>query len=236
MIRSSWAITALLCAGAAAQPPQASPWTYRIAGVTAPYVIEKQAPPYSEDARVAKLQGTVLISLLVGEDGQPRNLRVLKSLGLGLDENAVASVSRWRFAPGTKDGQPVAVPSTVEVNFRLMQDARSWHLEGAAFNVPQGATQPRLIQAPYPPPSGLEQTGAVRLSFDVDEQGVPRNIHVESSSDPQWEDDVTVLIREWRFVASLKDGIPMAAHGYLDFGRGDLLPRTTSAPVFRKRM
>ena len=235
MIRLSWAITALLCAGAAAQPPQVPPGTYRVAGVTAPFPIEKQEPQYAEDARVAKLQGTVLISLVVGEDGQARDLRVRKSLGLGLDENAVAAVTRWRFTPGTKDGQPVAVQTTVEVNFRLLLDARSWHLESAAFNVPQGATQPRLIQAPYPPPFGPEQTGAVRLSFDVKEQGIPTNIHVENSSDPQWEDEVTALIREWRFLAAMKDGIPLAAHGYLDFGRGDAFrPRVASPP--RKRM
>jgi TonB family protein len=166
MMRLSWSIAALLCAGAAAQPPQAPP-AYRIAGATAPVVIEKQDPPYSEEARMAKLQGTVLVSLVVGQGGQPRNLRVLKSLGLGLDENAIATVSHWRFTPGTKDGQPVEVQSTVEVNFRLLPDPRSWHLEGAMFNVPQGATQPRIVQAPYPLPSGPEQTGAVRLSFDV---------------------------------------------------------------------
>jgi TonB family protein len=183
---------------------------------------------------VAKLQGTVLVSLVVGEDGQPRDLRVRRSLGLGLDENAIASVSRWRFTPGMKDGQPVAVQSTVEVNFRLTQDARSWRLEGAAFNVPRGATPPHLVQAPYPPPSGTEPAGEVKLSFDVDEHGIPTNIHVESSSDRQLEDEVVALIREWRFQAAMKGGFPVAARGYLDFGRGDLMPR--AAPVSRKRM
>jgi TonB family protein len=236
MVRLSWTITALLCAGAAAQPPQAPPEAYRAAGAIAPSLIEKQEPSYSEDARVAKLQGTVLVSLVVGEDGQPRDLRVLRSLGLGLDENAIAAVTRWRFTPGMKDGQPVAVRSTVEVNFRLLTDARSWHLLGAAFNVPQGATQPRLVQAPYPPPSGPEQTAAVGLSFDVNEQGIPTNIHVESSSDPQWEDEVTALIREWRFIAAMKDGFAVAAHGYLDFGRGDAVRPRTMSPVFRRQL
>lgn len=182
---------------------------------------------------MAKLEGAVVVSLVVGKDGQPGDQRVIRSLGLGLDENAVACVSRWRFAPGTKDGQPVAVRATVEVNFRLLLDPRSWYLEGAAFHVPQDATQPRLLQAPYPPPYGLEQTGAVRLSLDVDEQGIPTNIHVESSSDPQWEDEVVALIREWRFQAAMKDGLPVAAHGYLDFGRGDLSPRAATP---RKQM
>jgi TonB family protein len=200
----------------------------------APILVFRQEPEYSEEARAAKLQGTVLVSLVVGEDGQPRNVRVRKSLGLGLDENAVEAVSRWRFRAGTKDGQPVAVESSIEVDFRLLTDARSWHLEGAAFNVPQGAIQPRLVQAPYPPPFGPELTGSVRLSFDVNEQGIPTNIHVENSSDPQWEDEVTALIREWRFQAAMKDGFPVPAHGYLDFGRGDILRPQLAAP--RKRM
>ena len=79
----------------------------------APILVFRQEPEYSEEARAAKLQGTVLVSLVVGEDGQPRNVRVRKSLGLGLDENAVEAVSRWRFRAGTKDGQPVAVESSI---------------------------------------------------------------------------------------------------------------------------
>jgi TonB family protein len=226
MVRLSLAITALLCAVAAAQPPQ----LYRDAGSIAPAVLEKQDPPYSEEARLAKLQGSVLLSLVVGQDGQPRDLRIVKSLGLGLDENAIATVSRWRFAAGTKDGLPVAVKATIEVNFRLLPNPRAWHLDGVAFQVPPGATLPHLVQAAYPPPSGPEQTGAVRLSFDVNEQGVPSNIHVESSSDPQWEDEVTALVREWRFLAATKDGLPVVAHGSLDFGRGDAVGAS------RKRM
>lgn len=225
MVRLSWAITALLCASAAAQPPQVPPGPPRAGGpVIAPKVIEKHDPEYSEEARVARLRGSVLLTLEVGVDGQPRNLRVRKSLGLGLDESAAASVSRWRFEPGTKDGKPVVVATNIEVSFRLLGDRRAWHLERAVFDVPQGATQPRLVQAPYPQPSGAEQTGAVRLSFDVNEQGIPVNIRVENSSDPQWEDEVAALMREWRFQAATKDGSPVAAHGSLDFVRGDNWP------------
>jgi protein TonB len=56
---------------------------------------------------------------VVDAQGHPRNIHVARSLGLGLDEKAVEAVRKWKFEPGTKDGQPVAVQVNVEVNFRL---------------------------------------------------------------------------------------------------------------------
>ena len=88
-------------------------------GVTAPSVLSKVEPAYSEEARSAKLGGTVVLSLVVDDLGHPQNIKVLRSLGLGLDEKAVEAVEQWRFKPGIKDGKPVPVMVTIEVNFRL---------------------------------------------------------------------------------------------------------------------
>jgi len=94
---------------------------YRIGGgVSAPSVMSKVEPEYSEEARRAKWQGTVVLSVIVDELGRPRNIRVFRSLGLGLDQKAVDAVSQWRFKPGRKDGKPVPVIATIEVNFRLL--------------------------------------------------------------------------------------------------------------------
>jgi TonB family protein len=94
---------------------------YRIGGgVTAPAVLAKVEPEYSEEARKAKFQGTVMLYIEVDENGKPKNLRVVRALGLGLDEKAIEAVSRWKFRPGFKDGKPVTVAATVEVNFRLL--------------------------------------------------------------------------------------------------------------------
>jgi len=89
-------------------------------GVSAPAVLIKVEPGYSEEARQAKVQGTVLLSLVVDETGNPRDIRVVRPLGLGLDEKAVEAVAKWRFRPGLKDNQPVPVAAYVEVNFRLL--------------------------------------------------------------------------------------------------------------------
>ncbi|MCS7023826.1 MAG: energy transducer TonB [Bryobacteraceae bacterium] len=94
---------------------------YRIGGgVSAPTLVYKVEPEYSEEARKAKFQGTVVLYVVVDEKGFPRDLRVLRPLGLGLDEKAIEAVSKWRFRPGYKDGKPVPVAATIEVNFRLL--------------------------------------------------------------------------------------------------------------------
>ncbi|HWR36284.1 MAG TPA: energy transducer TonB [Clostridia bacterium] len=88
-------------------------------GVSAPRALDTPDPEYSEEARKAKYQGTVVLWLIVGPDGQPRDVRVARSLGMGLDQKAVEAVRRWKFEPAMKDGRPVAVQINVEVNFRL---------------------------------------------------------------------------------------------------------------------
>ena len=60
------------------------------------------------------------IYLLVGADGRPGGLSVMRSLGSGLDEMALDAVAQWRFRPGMKGGKPVPVKSTVQVNFKLL--------------------------------------------------------------------------------------------------------------------
>ncbi len=84
-----------------------------------PVPIFNPLPPYTEEARSAGLEGTVVISLVVGADGSPKNLRARKSLGMGLDESAIQTVSTWRFQPSLLNGKPVEISTTVEVDFRL---------------------------------------------------------------------------------------------------------------------
>jgi TonB family protein len=93
---------------------------YRVGGgVSAPRALYAPDPEYSEEARKAKWQGTVVLWVVIGPDGKPRDVRVQRSLGMGLDEKAIEAVRTWKFEPAKKDGQPVAVQVNVEVNFRL---------------------------------------------------------------------------------------------------------------------
>jgi len=94
---------------------------YRIGnGVSAPRVASKKEPEYSQEARRARVEGTVALSLVVDKDGMAKNITVAKRLGFGLDEKAVEAVEEWRFVPGQKDGNPVPVLATIQVNFRLL--------------------------------------------------------------------------------------------------------------------
>lgn len=88
-------------------------------GVSAPRIIHESRITYSKEARKAKLEGVVVLRIVVGRDGVPCDIHVLRSVGMGLDEEAMKAVSKWRFDPALKNGQAVAVKINVEVTFRL---------------------------------------------------------------------------------------------------------------------
>ncbi len=88
-------------------------------GVSAPRALQTPDPEYSEEARKAKYQGTCVLWLIVDPDGKPRDIKVARALGMGLDQKAIEAVRNWRFSPAMKDGRPVPVQINVEVNFRL---------------------------------------------------------------------------------------------------------------------
>lgn len=88
-------------------------------GVLAPKPITTPDPQYTEQARQAKYEGTCVLAMIVGPDGKPRDIRVQRGLGMGLDQKAIEAVQQWRFAPATKDGRAVAVQISVEVSFKL---------------------------------------------------------------------------------------------------------------------
>jgi TonB family protein len=88
--------------------------------VTQPVLLWKIEPEYTDEARRAKIQGTVVLHIEVDTRGQAQNITVTQSLGLGLDERAIEAVRRWRFRPGYRNGKPWATAALVQVNFRLL--------------------------------------------------------------------------------------------------------------------
>ena len=84
-----------------------------------PEAIYSPEPSFSDEARKAKFQGIVMLMVVVGTDGRPYNIRVRQSLGMGLDEEAIAAVKNWRFRPATFHGQPIATQIAVQVDFHL---------------------------------------------------------------------------------------------------------------------
>jgi TonB family protein len=85
-----------------------------------PRVLYKREPAYTEEARAARVQGTVVLTLTITEQGRAEDIRVARSLDPGLDRQAIEAIEDWQFAPATKNGTPVRIASTIEVNFRLL--------------------------------------------------------------------------------------------------------------------
>lgn len=100
--------------------PGVGPGIYHVGdGVSPPRAIYTPEPEFSEEARKAKYQGVVVLNIIVGTDGRVHSPRVIRSLGMGLDEKALEGVKTWKFDPSKKDGRPVAVEMNIEVAFNL---------------------------------------------------------------------------------------------------------------------
>jgi periplasmic protein TonB len=104
-----------LCQDDAAKTEQ----VYRVGGsIKAPHAIYSPAPEYPKRARKDGQVGTVALTMVVGADGLQRDIKVVRSLTTDFDDAAIEAVKRWKFVPGTKDGEPVAVKINVELSFR----------------------------------------------------------------------------------------------------------------------
>jgi len=105
-------------------PPPGKPAeerVYRVVdGVTPPRVLSKEDPKYTEDAKAAKVEGSVTLSVVIAPDGIPHDINVVTGLDPGLDLEAVKAVQKWHFQPGTKEGEPVPVRAVIQINFKLL--------------------------------------------------------------------------------------------------------------------
>jgi protein TonB len=88
-------------------------------GVSAPVVIHQAEAEFTEEARKANFQGTVSLQLIVDQQGNPQDVRVVRHAGMGLDEKAIEAVQQYKFRPAMYQGHPVAVQMIIDVDFRL---------------------------------------------------------------------------------------------------------------------
>ena len=204
-------------------------------GVSPPRLLNKVEPEYSEEARKARLSGTVVLYAVIRPDGHASALHVIRSLGLGLDENAMAAVTQWQFQPGEKEGRKVSVAATIEVNFRLLPNhgfEPGWHTQRVVFQNADGATPPSLLFAKFPPNGDPPENGTVTVSCVIDELGAPTALRVEKSTAPSLDAEAMAMVREWRFSPAIKDGKPAAVGAAIDVSFGSVGgPRAPAAPV-----
>jgi TonB family protein len=176
------------------------------------------APQYSEEARIAGLEGTVMVQGVIAADGSARGLQVTRHLGLGLDERALEAVSQWRFDAGSAGSMQWGL------DFTLPEKQSHWHLVGVEFQAPAGVLRPAFARADYPVGPGIGvaaydeaqllnvigRAASVTLAFDIDERGDPGNFKVLTASEDIWGPQAAMLVRTWRFFPGMKAGMPVA--------------------------
>ncbi|MGD0741136.1 MAG: energy transducer TonB [Terracidiphilus sp.] len=97
-----------------------TPDPYRLPpGAKPPVAIHMPPAQFSAEASAEHFQSAVIVSTIVNEDGLPTDVRLVRGAGHGLDENAIAAVSQYRFQPATINGKPIATRITIEIDFKL---------------------------------------------------------------------------------------------------------------------
>jgi TonB family protein len=197
-----------------------------------------QTAEYSAEARLAGLEGTVQLIATIAPDGTPSNLFVTQPLGLGLDQKALDAAAKWRFTPEAGRGPKIRI----RIDFLLPEKQSRWHLIGVSFEPPEGASRPEFLFVTYPRGSGIvlgaddtaiDEARIVAaagrqawadVSFDIDENGFPRNLEAPQASVEVWKHQAIALVRDWRFTPGMKEGKPVVVRCtlHLVWGERDL--------------
>ena len=177
------------------------------------------AAEYSDEARIAGLEGTVRLIAFIDANGKLKILRITESLGLGLDEKASEAALQMY---GKNGPRPVYFHS----DFLLPQKSSRWHLVSAAFFPPEGAVRPRFLSTIYPTGAGLTSGAAIdegqivaavgrsawaSIGFNIDEQGRPTDFGSLYATDPLWSAQAIQLVRDWRFQPARLEGKPVTS-------------------------
>jgi TonB family protein len=195
--------------------------------------IQATDPEYTEEARIAGLEGTVVLGGVIDEVGFAQNLEVLEPLGLGLDEKAIEAVKQWHFDPRQRP------PVQIAVDFRLPSKQSRWHLIQVQFDNLPGTKRPVFVNALYPigagiGPEAMEEGRLVaamgrlataKVRFEVNELGLPSHFsQMPNASEPIWGSEATALLDQWRFTPGTRNGIavPVACTVELVWGERDL--------------
>lgn len=192
--------------------------------------VQKTEPEYTDEARLAELEGTVVLAAEIDESGLAQDLQVVESVGLGLDERAMEAVKQWSFPPAVSPDPRIKTVRQIHVGFRLPSKQSRWHLVGVRFQTPAGVSRPVFKSTLYPigagiGPEALEEgrvlvaigrLATAELTFDVDEHGVPVNFRTSNASEPVWGAEATALVSPWRFTPGSKNGIPVTVPCTLD--------------------
>ncbi|HVW09641.1 MAG TPA: TonB family protein [Bryobacteraceae bacterium] len=202
---------------------------------TPPSLIYRSEPEYSTEATRARVQATVTLSVTVGEDGKAHDIHIRQGAGFGLDEKAVEAMQKWRFNPGTHNGQPAGVPANIEMNFSIL--ARNDKIDHSGqrarlnFTLPPNATRPELIIGQLPGNPAATGDQLLRFHIQVDAKGTPQDVTPIDATDLLWEKQALLVVKTWRFEPAQLDGKPIPVEGVFELAHsGDVAPPMLEEP------
>lgn len=168
-------------------------------GISAPKILEKTSPWYTDEALREQVQGTVLIDIVIEKNGMPGFIEVTRGVEPSLDEQTVVTVSQWRFEPPMKDGQPIRVRVSLEVAFKLS-------LGNPPKKVKRGIMPPRIEHTQEPDAKG---EGVVVLTADIGTDGSASGIKIVRGIGPDLDRAAAESVSKWRFEPGTKNGKPV---------------------------
>jgi len=162
-----------------------------------------------------KYQGTEIVSLIVDENGMPREVHIAQPLGVSLDQRVIDAVKAFRFAPAINLGQPVAVSMDVEIRVRVYADAAIGELPNTrpVMHLGGGVSAPVLRYAPNPQFSddarAAKIQGVAIVGLIVDENGKARNVHIVRPLGHGLDEKAMEVVEQYRFTPAMYKGKPV---------------------------
>jgi TonB family protein len=199
-------------------------------GVIGPKVLTRAAPRIPDLAIKLRAAGEVLLSFVVQTDRTIRDIQVVKSMGYGMDEEAIQTVKKWRFAPGTKDGLPVDVRMKAAIGFSEAPDLHAWGAGPILFETPAGSKLPKLESGTMPKPVRNDGNETVVLQFNVDSSGETRDVHPLQGNESTSLPALVHSLSTWKFEPP-SDGTTVA--GKVLFIKGEDQFRYKVSEAFR---
>jgi TonB family protein len=183
-----------------------------VAGQGTPPEIESYTTPplYSDDARRQGIEGVVTARAHVDTSGRLSQVRVVKGLGFGLDQNALVALRQWRFRPGTRGGAPAATDVEIDIEFTLRNETiNALIANDMATLVGPGITPPKAVRVVQLKAGPAGVRGTVALDVVLLEDGTPRIVRILRSLTPEADETAVRAFEQWRFSPAVKNGQPV---------------------------
>lgn len=184
-------------------------------GVMTGQLVKRVDPVYPPTAKASGVQGTVVLSAIIGKDGTIEKLTAVSGPPM-LISSAIEAVTQWQFKPFLLNGQPVEVQTTINVNYSLDGNAPVPGPGPQAMAAPDGTNGSSMPQVIYRvSPEYTQQakqakvSGIVTLNLVVDRLGNPTNVHVVRSLEPSLDNNAIAAVEQYRFRPALENGLPV---------------------------